>query len=307
MTSISDIGPFVKVVEARSFTAAAKRLGLTPSGVSRAVTRLEAGLGVRLLNRTTRNVTLTESGGVFYERCVKILADVEDAEREMATARRSPRGRLRADAPTVLGEMIVGPRLPAFLAKYPEVSLELTLRDHFIDPLAEGVDVVLRMADVAESGLVARRLGHCRIVAAASPAYLERHGKPATPGDLHRHSCLSYVVSGRPLEWRFRGPRGPLTVGVAGRIHAGSGRVLVDAAVAGLGIVYLFEPYVREAMASGALERVLVDACLDPVPIYALFPQRAFLPPKVRVFVDYLVDLFAGKRRARPSAAERQP
>lgn len=299
MQSLSDLGPFVKVVEAHSFTAAAKQLGLTPSGVSRVVARLESRLGVRLLNRTTRAVTLTESGAAFYDRCVKILADVEDAERAMATARKTPRGRLRADAPTVLGEMILGPHLPSFLTKYPEVSLELTLRDHFIDPLAEGIDVVLRMADVAEAGLVARRLGACRVVVAASPAYLERHGRPTTPADLRRHSCLSYVVSGRPIEWRFRGPRGPLTLGVAGRIHASSGRVLVDAALAGLGLVHLFEPYVRREVASGALEQVLAEHALDPVPIYALYPQQGLVPPKVRVFLDYLVDLFAGKARAR--------
>ncbi|MDC3958933.1 LysR family transcriptional regulator [Polyangium jinanense] len=302
MQSLSDIAPFVKVVEACSFTLAAKQLGLTPSGVSRVVSRLEARLGVRLLHRTTRNVTLTESGAAFYQRCVKILADVEDAERAMATARKTPRGRLRADAPTVLGEMILGPRLPSFLAKYPEVSLELTLRDHFIDPLAEGIDVVLRMADVPESGLVARRLGNCRIVAAASPEYLERHGRPETPADLHRHSCLSYVVSGRPIEWRFRSSRGPLTVGVTGRIHASSGRVLVDAALAGLGIVYLFDPYVRREIANGALEPILIEQSLDPVPIYALYPQGGLVPPKVRVFIDYLVELFTGKERARRGA-----
>jgi LysR family transcriptional regulator, regulator for bpeEF and oprC len=251
------------------------------------------------------NVTLTESGGVFYDRCVKILADVQDAERAMATARKTPHGRLRADAPAMLGEMILGPRLPTFLARYHEVSLELTLRDHFIDPLAEGIDVVLRMADVPESGLVARRLGSCRLVAAASPAYLERHGRPTTPGDLHGHSCLSYVVSGRPMEWRFRGPRGPLTLGVTGRIHASSGRVLVDAAVAGLGVVYLFEPYVRREVASGALEQILAEHSLDPVPIYALYPQRNLVPPKVRVFIDYLVELFADKTRS--SRAEGKP
>lgn len=305
MQSLADIGPFVKVVEARSFTAAAKQLGMTPSGVSRTVARLESRLGVRLLNRTTRNVTLTESGGAFYDRCVKILADVDDAEREMATARKTPQGRLRADAPTVLGEMILGPRLPPFLMTYPQVSLELTLRDHFIDPLAEGIDVVLRMARVPASGLVARRLGACRLVAAASPGYLERHGRPATPGDLHRHSCLSYVVSGRPMEWRFRGPRGPLTIGVTGRIHASSGRVLVDAAVAGLGLVYLFEPYVRQQVASGVLEPVLAEHSLDPVPIYALYPQRNLVPPKVRVFIDYLIALFADKVRARQADVSR--
>jgi LysR family transcriptional regulator for bpeEF and oprC len=302
MQSLPDIGPFVKVVEARSFTAAAKQLGLTPSGVSRVVARLEARLGVRLLNRTTRTVTLTESGGAFYDRCVKILADVEDAEREMATAHKTPRGRLRADMPAVLGEMILGPCLPPFLTKYPEVSLELTLRDHFIDPLAEGIDVVLRMADVPESGLVARRLGNCRIVAAASPADLERHGRPTTPGDLHQHSCLSYIVSGRPMEWRFRGPRGPLTIGVTGRIHASSGRVLVDAAVAGLGIVYLFDPYVRQEIARGALEQVLAEHSLDPVPIYAIYPQRNLVPPKVRVFIDYVVELFGHKAHAHRAA-----
>ena len=189
--------------------------------------------------------------------------------------------------------MILGPSLPPFLMAYPQVSLELTLRNHFIDPLAEGIDVVLRMAGVPESGLVARRLGNCRLIAAASPGYLERHGRPATPGDLHQHSCLSYVVSGRPMAWRFRGPRGPLTFGVTGRIHASSGRVLVDAAVAGLGVVYLFEPYVRREVASGVLEPVLAEHTPDPVPIYALYLQRNLVPPKVRVFIDYLIGLFA--------------
>ena len=292
MEAFSDIGAFVKVVDTRGFTAAAKALGLTPSGVSRMVSRLELRLGVRLLNRTTRAVALTENGAAFYARCVKILADVDDAEREMATARKTPRGRLRVDAPIMLGELVLGPRLPAFLAANPEVSVELSLRDHFIDPLAEGIDVVLRMADIRESNVVARKLGTCRIVAAASPAYLRRRGRPRAPGELHRHSCLSYVVSGRPIAWQFSTPRGAAMVGVAGRMHASSGRVLVDAALAGVGIVHLFEPYVARELAAGTLEEVLAPFA-PTVPIYALYAQRGLVPPKVRAFVDYAVELFA--------------
>ncbi|HEY8210780.1 MAG TPA: LysR family transcriptional regulator, partial [Myxococcaceae bacterium] len=199
MQTMLGMDVFLQVAREGSFSAAAKALGLTPSGVSRIIARLEAHLGVRLLQRTTRAVTLTEEGAAFLQRSERILDQVRDAEEAMRSVRQAARGRVRVDAAMVLSELTVGPALPRFLRSNPEIRVELSVRDQPVDLVRERIDLVLRMAGTAPPAAISRRLGSFRIVTAASPAYLAAHGTPSTPGELHQHTCLSFLLDGRPL------------------------------------------------------------------------------------------------------------
>ncbi|WP_437678304.1 LysR family transcriptional regulator [Sorangium sp. So ce131] len=309
MDVFSEIGVFTRVVDARSFTRAGQQLGLTPSGVSRVVARLEERLGVRLLNRTTRSISLTDDGAAYYERCQKILAELEDANLAMARARSAPRGRLRVDAPLVLGDFMLGPAVPSFLEAYPDVSLDLSLRDHLIDPIAEGVDVVVRMAELRESELVSKRLGSVRLVVAGAPSYFARRGRPREVADLEKHACIGYLSGGTAMPWRFSGRTGPVSVTSVGRLHVNCGQTLRQAARAGLGLIQVFEYFVADDLRSGALELVLCDHEPEPRPIYALYPHHKHAVPKVRVFLDFVASIFRsgapgdGKAAARANGA----
>jgi DNA-binding transcriptional LysR family regulator len=299
MDPFAEIAVFTQVVDLRGFTRAAANLRLTPSGVSRIVTRLEARLGARLLNRTTRSLSLTDDGAEYYQRCTRILADLDDANATLAKASATPRGRLRVDVPLVLADFVVGPALPRFLERYPEVSVDLTVRDRVIDPTAEGVDVVVRLAPARDSELVARRLASARWVLVASPAYLAKRGRPRTLADLRAHSCVAYLSSTGTLPWRLRGSSGEVTFSPQGRLQAGAGNVLTHAAVAGLGIVQTFEYHVADELARGDLEVVLEKLEPEPRIVHALFARQKAKLPKVRVFVDFLVQLFAPRARKR--------
>src|SRR4051812_37206628 len=219
MDSFAEIGVFTRVVDAHSFTGAARSLGLTPSGVSRAISRLEHRLGLRLLQRTTPSMSLTDDGAAYYERCKKLLLELGDAESVLARSRTVPRGRLRVDAPTVLGRFVLGPALPGFLAANPELAIELSVRDHVIDPVAEGIDVTLRMAALRESELVARNLGAMRMVFAGSPRYFAKHGRPKHPDDLRGHSTICFLAGGVTAPWRFKHDR---ELALQGRLHTNS-------------------------------------------------------------------------------------
>ena len=253
MDAFTEIGVFVRVVDARGFTRAGQGLGLTASGVSRVVSRLEARLGVRLLDRTTRSLSLTDDGAAYYERCKVILADLEDADQNVARSRNEVRGRLRVDVPPVLGRHVLGLAIPRLLARHPDLAIDLTVRDELIDPIAEGVDVTIRMADPKESTLVSKRLGTFRFVLVASPAYLAQRGRPAHPTDLREHETIGFLSNGAPLPWRFAGS----TIPVHGRLHTNSPDVLRDAAVAGFGLVRTFEAHVRKELERGDLVTVL--------------------------------------------------
>lgn len=299
--NLAGIDVFVQVARTRSFSRTAGALGMTPSGVSRAIARLEGRLGARLLQRTTRSVALTDEGRAFYERCARIVADLREAEEAVAGVRQAPRGRLRVDAAMVVAELAIGPALPGFLAAHPELTVEMTIRDHPIDPVRERIDLLVRMSAGAAQGGVARRLGSFRVVTAASPDYLRRHGRPRTPADLRRHSCMSFLLDGAPIRWTFAGPRGPAAIDVTGRMHAASGLVLRGAAVAGLGIVHLYEPFVAGDLATGALVPVLEEHEATHAPIFAIYPHRR-LPARARVFVDFLAGLFGRDGGAPPGS-----
>lgn len=305
MTLFHGIELFTATVEAGSFAAAARRLKVTPSAVSRRVAGLERDLGVPLIARTTRSLRLTDDGRAFYERCARIVAELREARDVMARARTKPSGTVRVDAPVALGRLVIGPSLPRLLGAYPEIRLDLTLRDSWVDPIAEGLDVLVRIGDRGDSSLIARRLGESHVICCASPSYLRRKGSPATPADLVRHDCLGYLREGRPAPFKFAAEGGALVSSVEGPFHANDGEVLRELALAGKGIVALFDFIVRDALEAGKLVPVLREHAASPWPIHALYPKSRHLLPKVAVVLDFLTDVL-GKQRRRSSRAGRR-
>ncbi|MFY3744342.1 LysR family transcriptional regulator [Anaeromyxobacter sp. Red801] len=296
MLSLASLQLFAATVDAGSFAAAARRLRLSPSAVSRRVAQLERALGVPLLARTTRALSLTDDGRAFHDRCQRILEELREAEDAIARSAARPSGLLRVDAPVALGRTVIAPTLPRLLERHPDLRIALTLRNTFVDPVAEGIDVTVRMGRLSDSTLIARRLGERRILACAAPAYLRRHGRPRAPRDLARHACLGYLHQGRPDPFRFVAGEGTFDVEVDGPFHSDDAEALRDAAVAGTGIVALFDFVVAGALASGALVPVLEDHPLEARPVHALYAPNRHLLPKVRVFLDHLSEVLEGKR-----------
>jgi DNA-binding transcriptional LysR family regulator len=293
MNSLTEVSIFVKVVELSSFTAAAEALETSQPVVSKAVTRLEEKLGVRLLNRTTRRLSLTEAGAELYRRSVRALAEIEDAELEIARFQTEPRGTLRVSAPMSFSILHLGSLLPSFIARYPGVSVELQLDDRQVDLVEEGYDVAIRVGRLQDSNLVARRLTPCRQVLCASPSYLAKHGAPERPEDLLEHSCIIYSLLSTPREWRFTDAAGEThVVPVNGALQSNNGLVNRAAAIAGAGIVLLPAFYIGEELHAGQLKAVLSDFKPIDLAIYALYPERRNLTPKVRAFVDFLATKF---------------
>ncbi|AGC43923.1 LysR family transcriptional regulator [Myxococcus stipitatus DSM 14675] len=292
MHSLANIDAFVRAVEEGDFTQAAKKLHLTASAVSRRISRLEEELGVKLFQRTTRALRLTEDGRDFHARCQRLLADLEDAKESLSRSREQPAGRLRVEAPQVIGQLVLAPALPPFLARHPGLELHLTLRDTVVDPVAEGADVLLRLGRLEDSRLVARKLGTARLVACASPEYLARRGTPATPADLARHDCLGFLRDGASTDWLLREGDEALRVLPRGSFHTNHGATLRDAALMGLGIAWLFDFMVARELAAGALVRVLESSSRESRPIHVLHPPAPHLPARVRVFLDFVATLF---------------
>ena len=285
---------FAKVVEQGSFARAAERLSISSSACSRQVAELEAHLDTRLLNRTTRRLSLTESGQGFYEHCVHLLADLEEAEQAAAQNAARPRGTLRITTSINFGVRHVSPAIGAFLAKYPEVRFDVSLSDRIVDLVEEGYDLAIRIGSAGGETVVARKLGEARMVACASPAYLTAHGTPRTPEDLARHACLTYEYMQVRNVWPFRGKDGrEHAVRVSGPLHSNNGDLLAAAAVAGVGIAYEPEFILGPDLKAGRLVPIL-SAYSSPLgPIYAAYPSRRYLSAKVRAFVDFLAERFA--------------
>jgi DNA-binding transcriptional LysR family regulator len=293
MDKLDEMGAFVRVVEAKTFTAAAERLGWSKSAVSRRIADLEERLGVRLLNRTTRRLSLTEAGRAYYDRCSRILADIEETEASVASLHADPRGVLRINAPMTFGMLHLAPALAAFMQRFPEVEIDLSLNDRFIDLIDEGVDVAVRIGTLADSSLVARRLAVCRRVLCASPAYLRRRGTPQRPEDLAGHDCFVYTNMNSPEQWQFTDRAGGRhAVRVAGRLRVNNGDVLRDIAVAGLGVVALPTFIVAGQIADGRLQVILPDYRLADTALHAVYPHNRHLSAKVRAFVDFLAVRF---------------
>jgi DNA-binding transcriptional LysR family regulator len=289
------VAAFVAVARRLNFAAAAAALGVNAATISRRIRRLEEQLGARLLTRTTRRVALTEAGIAYLERCETVLAALEDADLTVAMLNDArPRGLLRVSLSVAFGRLHVAPLLPAFLERYPDLRLDVSLTDAMVDLVHQQVDVAIRIADLPDSGLVARRLAPNRRVICAAPAYLARRGVPETPAALEAHDCLHYTPHSPVDTWHLTGPAGSATVSVAGPLRADNGETLYLAALAGHGIAMTPTFLAHEALARGDLVPILEDWAPAPSAIYAIQPTRRLIPPKARVFVEFLAAQFAG-------------
>lgn len=285
---------FAQVVDSRSFSAAAVRLGLSKSAVSKQIAKLEDRLGARLLNRTTRTLSPTDAGQDFYERCLRVVREVEEAERAITHLSAEPRGLLRLSAPASFGREYLAPLVPEMLARWPELRIEALFEDRFVDVVAEGFDLVIRITRLQDSSLVARRIASCRRVVCAAPSYLERHGVPRTPAELLQHDCILYSYATDQNEWEFVGPDGRLeTVRVDGRLRANNAEVTLAALLAGAGLALSPDFIVGPDIAAGRLVPLLTDYENPFGAIYAVWPHNRNLAPKVRAVVDFLVERFA--------------
>jgi len=284
---------FAKVVEFGSFARAAERLDTSTSAVSRLVADLESHLDARLINRTTRRLSLTEAGQSFYERSVQLIADLDEAESSVRAATLVPRGTLKLTCAVNFGERFLAPALSEFSARHRELVFDLDLSDRAVDLVEEGFDLAIRIGSISHQGLVARRIGWTTPVCCASPAYLAKHGTPRTPADLAAREILSYTLVPLPNVWQFESAQGERhEVRAATRHRANNGRMLAALAAAGLGVIiepdFLVAPEVR----SGALVRLLPDYSLPRSPIAAVYPSRRHLSAKVRSFVEFLAQRF---------------
>lgn len=280
------------VVEAGSFVRAAGALGLTQSGVSRAVARLEERVGVRLLDRTSRAVTLTDEGRRFYVRVGPLLAELEEAASDAARASSAVRGRLRVMVDPMFARLDLGPHLVQFLSTHPELSLDLTVRDRLGDLVAEGFDVAVRFGEPEPSALVARRLTDTRVVTCATPDYLGRRGRPAKPQDLTQHECIMFhdPATGRPFTWEFRRKGRVLVVKASGRLVLNDAGTLLGTCLAGYGIAQMLE-LGAEGLRDGRLVELFLDWNEERFPLYVFYPSRRLPSAKVRAFVDFVVAL----------------
>jgi len=291
MTDIADMEIFARVVGAGSMSAAGREMGLSPAVISKRIRRLETRLGTRLLQRTTRQLALTEAGQGFYERVLAILASIEEAESFVTRRSTMARGTLKVSAPTSFGRMHIAPYLGRFIEAHGDLQINCTLSDEFIDVVAEGYDVAIRIAELTDSSLVARRLAPVYRVLCAAPAYLKRHGEPQSVEQLADHVCLA---AQQQIPWRLEGPEGSVTVRPAAPLATNSNEVVREAVMSGMGIALRSTWDVGPDLASGRL-RVVMPAyqASDRVGVYAIYPTRRFLPAKVRLFIDFLADLYA--------------
>lgn len=300
MDPVAEIAVFVQVVEKRSFTGAGKVVGLTASGVSRAVSRLEDRLGVRLLERTTRSVGLTAEGATYYQRCSSILRDLTDAEAGLAQSTGTVRGRLRVDAPTAIGRWVIAPSVHRLLEAHADLSLELSVRDQVVDPIAEGIDIVLRMAALRDSELLHKKVGTMHFVVIASPQYLARHGRPKVPSDLRHHQTFGFLAGTTVIPWRFRTSGHEVTFPPTGRLHTNSVDAILRATLSGLGVAQILVGHVGQELATGRLEVLLKDHERPALDIHALYTREKAGLPKVRAFLDFMEEELgsAQKRKA---------
>ncbi len=294
MDRLAEMEIFVRVVDDGSFSAAADGLGMTKSAVSKRVAALEERLGARLLNRTTRRLSVTDAGAAFHARAARILAEADEAEAEVSRLQAVPRGLLRVNAPVTFGINHLGPLLPAFLARYPELSVDLVLNDRFVDLVEEGFDLAIRIADLDDSSLIARRLCASDRILVAGPDYVAARGLPRTPDDLADHTCLLYSLLRRSGEWTLRHASGTeARVRVSGgALRANNGDVLRQATLDGLGITMMPTFIVGADLAAGRLVRVLPEWGDATGAVHAVWPAGRFTAAKVRAFVDMLVDAF---------------
>ena len=280
------VNEFVAVAETESFTRAAKRLDVSTAHVSRQISALEDRLSTRLFYRTTRRVSTTEAGQIYYQHCRQILDALEQAERSMTNMQLVPQGRLRLTAPVTYGEKSIAPLVNDFVLRYPELDVEMKLTNQQLDLVAEGYDLAVRLGKLDDSSLMARRLASRTLYVCASPAYLAVHGTPHSLSELEHHNCLQ----GNLGYWRFQDAGHPRNVRIRGNVRCDSGRALLDAALKGVGIVQLPDYYVGPALEAGTLIPLLTHYQEDDDGIWAVYPHNRHLSPKVRMLLDYFAD-----------------
>ena len=295
MDKLTSIKAFTKVVQHGGFAAAARELRLSRSAVSKYVIDLERELGVQLLVRTTRSASPTENGQAYYERCAAILAELEEADLAVTRLQAEPRGILRVNAPMSFGTLHLGRAVADFMEKYPDLRVQLILSDQQIDPVQEGFDVTLRIADLPSSSLIARKISPASRVVCAAPSYLARRGTPQHPSELRDHDCLAYGHLATGNQWKLTGPDGDHWIPIPWTLCTNNAEVLRDAAVKGRGIALLPTFIAGADLQQGSLRSILSDYKAPEIAIYALYPQTRHLSVKVRVFIDFLVERFGGR------------
>ncbi len=286
MANWEGVTEFVAVAETGGFTSAAERLGISTAQVSRQVGALEARLAVKLFYRTTRKVTITEPGQVYYNHCRQLLDGLDEAERAVTDLHQTPRGRLKMTAPVTYGEREIAPLVAAFMTRYPALEVNLTLTNQMLDLVAESYDLAIRLGHLEDSSLIARRLSSRTNHVCAAPAYIEAHGAPRTLADLENHNCLR----GTPDHWRFQDGGRPRPVRVSGTLRCNSGWALVDAALRGIGIIQLPDYYVQTHLDAGRLVPLLEDCRAPDEGIWAIYPPNRQLSPKVRLLLAHLAE-----------------
>src|SRR6266403_6232846 len=311
MDRFKTIDSFVRVAIAGSFSAAAKQLSMSRALVSLHVTDLEKRLGVRLLNRTTRSLTLTEAGTSYLEYCQRMLAEMNEQETSITQLQKEPRGSLKIAAPKSFGTLYLSDTVVSFSARYPNIQLSLILEDYSFrayDFVEQGLDVAVRLGDLPDSTLVARKIATLQWIVCASPKYLAHHGEPKTPADLGKHTCLAHVnLAPNDRAWRLHSSDHVISVKISGAFSSNSALVLRKAALAGLGIGYLPLYCIEEDLKTSALRKVLTSYSPPQRPIYVVYPPAARVPERVRTFVDFLADWFGNSRAAKsgPKAQKR--
>ncbi len=291
MNQLEDMRIFAETVDAQSFTAAADRLGLSKQFVSKRIAALEKRLGARLLERSTRQLRVTDLGLDYQERAQRIIREVDAAEQMIASQTATPRGVLRLSAPMTFGTLHLGPLIPVFMQRHPDVSLELDLNDRTVDLIGEGYDMAVRIGTLADSSLIARRISAVQLITCASPEYLRQHGVPMAPKQVASHACLSYRHT-RHGEWAYRVGERTQKVSVNGPMCSNNGEMLRDAAIAGLGLIILPDFIVGAALADGRLVEVLESFRPEGFTVYAVYPQHRQSSLLVRAFSDFLVERF---------------
>jgi DNA-binding transcriptional LysR family regulator len=295
MDKLASIMAFTQVVQRGSFAAAARELRLSRSAVSKYVIELEQELGVQLLSRTTRSVRPTENGQAYYERCTAILAELEEADLAVTRLQSEPRGLLRVNAPMSFGTLHLGRAVADFMERHPQVQIQLILSDQQVDPVQEGFDITLRIADLPSSSLIARRIAPARRVICAAPSYLARRGTPRHPDELRNHDCLTYGHLATGNQWKLTGPDGDHWIPISWTLCTNNAEVLRDAAVKGRGIALLPTFIAGADLRQGSLQSILSDYRAPEISIYAIYPETRHLSAKVRLFIDFLIERFGGR------------
>lgn len=287
-----DLMLFITIVEQKSFTSAADHFGMTKSVVSKHITRLEKSLGVQLLRRSTRKLSLTEAGQALYERCAHIKTDLEEAEQAALNTNSNPTGTLRVSSTFSFGHLHLVPAIADFMRKYPDIKFEVLLGEHYDDLIEHGLDLGIRIGKLPDSNLIARRLTARRMRACASTDYIKKHGRPRNPDDLLQHNCLLYLNSPTGDEWHFDGPKGKFQIKINSNFASNNSQSLEAAAVNGIGIVLLPGYMMTKHIKQGKLISLLDEYCPKNIDIHAVYPATRHLATKVRTFVAFLIDHF---------------